>query len=189
MAKTPPAKPLTLFIILAVFVGVIVFYEAQLRGLRSQVKSLQEAMETVKKLPSVPQQSQPAKEPEQAYYPPVINAANNNKNTIQSVFSDEQSASDTESGIDKIKTRYEELLVTYLFLKKCGKTDATDYQQIMSALQKDIVRLRAPIRLQYDILTAAKGSYEGLYSRSDCAPSAVASTALQYGAYIKSLAK
>lgn len=131
------------------------------------------------------------------YYPPIIETNNQDeeavsdhstRNTIQDIFdAKKNTATDSRNSIDAIKTRYEELLVTYFLLQKCGKTTGSDYQLIISSLQKEIAASQAPIRLQYDTLTAAKGSYEELYSHNDCIKSDIESMVSQYDAYISSL--
>jgi hypothetical protein len=111
------------------------------------------------------------------------------ENMIQDIFGAETGSSDSKNTIDDIKSRYEELIVTYLIMEKCNIAKASDYQLIMAALQKEIIAAQAPVRLQYDILTAAKGSYEGLYSANDCQKPDFNAASLQYRAYIEKLSE
>lgn len=112
----------------------------------------------------------------------------NRENIIQDIFGTETDPSDLQNPIDDIKSRYEELIVTYMIMQKCNRAEASDYQLIMAALQKEIIAAQAPERLQYDILTAAKGSYEELYSGNDCQKPDIDAAAAQYKAYINNLA-
>lgn len=127
------------------------------------------------------------------YYPPLIvnNPENTSdtlaKNSIQDIFDIEKDATGSISTINDVKTRYEDLLVTYFILQKCGKTKESDYNLIIASLQKEIAALQAPIRFQYDTITAAKGSYDELYSNNDCEKSDLETTATQYNSYIATL--
>lgn len=109
------------------------------------------------------------------------------KNTMQDLFDSPKNPNVKENTIDKIKTRYEGILVNYLLLKKCGKTGTSDYQLITSAMQKELLSQSTPTRLKYDILTAAKGSYDEIYARSNCNDEEIMPTLQKYLAYIKSL--
>lgn len=110
-------------------------------------------------------------------------------NSIRSVFESGQNPTDSKSAIDNIKTRYEEILVTYFFLQKCGKTTDSDYRSIFFALQKEAANLQAPERLQYDILTAAKGSYDEVYAKNECTEANISPIYQQYNSYIQSLSE
>ncbi len=125
------------------------------------------------------------------YYPPLIvnttPADTATKNSIQDIFDIEKDATGSISTINDVKTRYEDLLVTYFILQKCGKTKESDYNLIIASLQKEIAALQAPIRFQYDTITAAKGSYDELYSNNDCEKSDLEATENQYNSYIATL--
>jgi len=129
------------------------------------------------------------------YYPPLIpdNQSNINtadsagRNNIADIFDIRKTPDNKVTTIDDIKTRYEDLLVTYFLMQKCGKASENDYNLIIASMQKEIVALQAPIRLQYDTLTAAKGSYEELYSNNDCAKSNLVDTETQFRSYINAL--
>lgn len=91
--------------------------------------------------------------------------------------------------LDKMKRRYEDILVIYFFLKRCGKADSTDYHIITSALSQEIASLNAPGRMQNDILTAAQGSYKEVYSNTRCDTEEMQKLYEQYITYIDVLSK
>ncbi|MEZ5691485.1 MAG: hypothetical protein R3D71_07465 [Rickettsiales bacterium] len=92
-----------------------------------------------------------------------------------------------KTSIDKVKIYYEELLVTHFFLKKCGKTNDDNYNLIFRALQKDLQSLNTSFDIQNDILTAAVGSYQELYSENECLPDTVNGIYKQYNEYMKDI--
>jgi hypothetical protein len=75
---------------------------------------------------------------------------------------------DAQSKLDTVKKRYEEILVTYMYLQRCKLSKPEDFHMILSAFSQELASLRGPARLQYDTLTAAKGSYEGVYAATPC---------------------
>lgn len=113
----------------------------------------------------------------------------NKESTVEDLFGVNNNIADSRVQIDNIKMRYEGLLVIHFFLRRCEKADDSDYDLIFRALQKEAAPLNAPERLQYDVLTAAKGTYEELYSKTNCTESNVDSTYAQYKNYLKSLAE
>jgi len=109
--------------------------------------------------------------------------------TVDDVYNPEKKASDAQSSMDDIKKRYEDILVIYMFLKKCNKAKDGDYNIILSSLGQEMASVNAPGRLQYDILTSAQGSYKELYSKSACNGSGITPLVGQYNEYIKVLSK
>lgn len=108
---------------------------------------------------------------------------------IESLYNPEDSTQGNQSAMDRIKKRYEDLFVNYMFLKKCGKSSEADYHIINSALSQEMASVNAPGRLQYDILTSAQGSYNEMYAQSDCdAPESEALLA-QYKDYIAAISR
>lgn len=85
-----------------------------------------------------------------------------------------------KSNVDALKTRYEDIFVSYMFLKKCGLSNPSDYQLISNALKQEMIALNAPSRLQYDILTAAQGSYREVYAKNNCNKSDTENTYTQF---------
>jgi len=107
--------------------------------------------------------------------------------TVDDVYNPEKKSNGNESAMDDIKKRYEDILVTYMFMKKCGKNGAGDYPVIISALAQEMASVNAPGRMQYDIITAAQGSYKEMYSQSPCDGQDIATLSRQYADYIKTL--
>ncbi len=172
------------------FFLLIANYDLQIRSLTNQLQELEEAQYIDK----ITDYNMPPEDK-----PDIVTSGINIiaqkiepspvKNSIQDVFGDDSNAHDTNSITDNIKHRYEELMVNYFLMDKCGKASNQDYQIIMSVLQKEIADAHVPARLKDDILTAAKGSYDELYSHSDCADPAIANLAAQYHNYISNLSK
>ncbi len=179
-------------VIIASFVTMFL-YELQIRNLKIQLQNSQEEIqiilanqEAAEKIP------QPTEDPQTSQNQQAAIPTSNKpleQNTIQDIFETSRNASDSKDTIDSIKSRYEEILVSYFFMQKCEKTKDSDYNLIFLALQKEIAPLQAPERLQYDILTAAKGSYDELYSKNDCLGENLESSSQQYQAYINSLSE
>ena len=70
--------------------------------------------------------------------------------------------------LDELKARYEELLVTFLYLHQCKEVTESDYEIIMQRLDAEMRALEASPSLRENILVAAKGSYNEIYSGSAC---------------------
>jgi hypothetical protein len=109
-------------------------------------------------------------------------------NPVESLYNPEESASGNQALLDGLKKRYEEILVTFFFLKKCNKINPTDFHVIVSALSQEMASINAPGRLEHDIVTAAQGSYKEMYSQTACNSQTIDSLYTQYSAYIASLA-
>lgn len=109
--------------------------------------------------------------------------------SVTNVYEPEQVAVGDQAVMDRIKKRYEDVLVTYFFLKKCGRAEITDFHIINSALSQEMASVNAPGRMQNDILTAAKGSYEEMYATSSCQGEGFNSLHTQYVDYISTLSR
>jgi hypothetical protein len=116
-------------------------------------------------------------------------ASNNNASTVQEIYNPEEMSSDKQSAMDSIKKRYETLLVNYLFLKKCGLINPQDYHAIISALAREMSSVNAPGRLEHDIMTAAKGSYDEMYAKSSCTDQETGQLHAQYNDYINAISQ
>lgn len=177
-----------LFGLIACCFLIIILYDGQLQDIREQLNTLQTKVNADKKIEgqALAQQTPTATTPEapSAQNTPA-NTTATTKSTITDLFGTDDA--DSNSAIDRLKNRYENTLVTYLFLTKCEKTTMEDYNLIMAELQKEMLGLNAPQRLQNDILTAAKGSYDEMYSKNSCEKEAVETTVKQYSKYISNL--
>lgn len=89
-------------------------------------------------------------------------------NELTNIFDEPNAHPDQAAKIDKIKTNFESLFVSYQYLSKCQLAEDIDYHLLNSALIHQLSSLNAPSRVQFDILTAAKGTYDEIYSRSPC---------------------
>jgi hypothetical protein len=116
-------------------------------------------------------------------------ASNNNAATVGDVYNPEEMSSDKQSAMDSIKKRYEVLLVNYLFLKKCGLINPQDYHAIISSLAREMSSVNAPGRLEHDIMTAAKGSYDEMYAKSNCNDQNTSQLHAQYSNYINAISQ
>ncbi len=188
-------RSVQLFLMMGFFFILTALYDWRVRDITEQLETLQDVISINSKIDSE-QQDEQNLDNRKNYYPPIIttddvdeenSSESTTKNTIQDIFGVKKSSYDSKNTIDSIKSRYEELLVTHFLMEKCQKTRDSDYKLIISALQKEITALQAPVRLQDDTLVAAKGSYEELYSQNDCLKSDLQATEDQYNAYISSL--
>lgn len=118
-----------------------------------------------------------------SYYPPTAQSG------IEALYSPENVASGSQAEVDRLKKQYEEILVNNMYLKKCGKAQPTDIHIIISALSQAMASVNAPGRLQYDILTSARGSYNEIYSKSACDTKEMVALNAQYRKYIDAISK
>lgn len=107
--------------------------------------------------------------------------------TVGQVFTGATPEAAVSDRLDEIKQRYESLFVNYLFLRRCGGAEATDYHVISSALLEELASLDGPSRMHADVLTAARGSYDEVYARIPCDPAKTQALAQQFRAYVDSL--
>lgn len=123
-----------------------------------------------------------------AYYPPVITPAKSASRAaaIDELYDPEQHNKSQQAALDNLKQRYENILITYFFLRRCKEAAPGDYHIIISSLASEMASINAPGRLEYDVVAAAEGSYREVYSRSACKDSQALST--QYTDFIKKLA-
>lgn len=96
----------------------------------------------------------------------------------------QEGAQDT---LDRIKERYEETLVNYFFLRQCNKAGDEEYRIIMGALQAQLQQRMAPASMVQNILLAAQGSYNEIYSRLPCDHKDVVSQEAQFRRYLEKL--
>ncbi len=176
-----------LLFIIIISIMVITFYSWRLTDTNNKLLQLQNNALITKTIETEQLENKNttalAPAPENTTNTTVAISKNSAQSTIEEVFNSDQKP-DINSAIDNIKRRYEELLVNYFFLQKCGKTTEKDYQIIFQSLQKEAIPLHAPERLQYDVLTAAKGSYDELYSKNECIAPNVESSYKQFNDYI-----
>lgn len=120
---------------------------------------------------------------------PVNLTATEGGQTLEDVYNPEKRGSDTTARLDEMKKRYEDVLVLYFFLQKCGRTTPAEYHTITAALAQEMASVNAPGRLQYDILTAAQGSYREMYSKSQCEGPSVNGLYTQYQDYVRTVSQ
>jgi len=109
--------------------------------------------------------------------------------SLEALYNPEDSTPGASAEMDRIKKRFEDMLVNYMFLRKCGQTAETDYHIITSALSQEMASINAPGRLQYDILTAAQGSFKEVYANSDCNAPETPALLAQYREYIATISR
>ncbi len=119
-------------------------------------------------------------EPAQAQVP----AVNSNSATIEALYNPEKSQTDSQSAMDDIKKRYEDILVIHYFLKKCNKIQPADFPTITNALTQEMAAVNAPARLQNDILSSSQSSYNEIYANSPCTGNGIGNLTTQYDNYI-----
>jgi hypothetical protein len=204
-------QTLQTWVALLLLAASIIYYDGKVRALEVTVQELAQsnlvnsstasalspAPATAKPAYYPPATAQPAAKPAAAQAPakpktlqplPTQNVSTAEvKTSIADIFGGSSRKNDPQNSIDALKRQYEELLVSYFFLKKCQKAGQKDYPLIINNLQKDMQRLQAPSRLQYDVLTAAQGSYKELYARNSCTQVNTESIAQEYAKYLQML--
>lgn len=81
-----------------------------------------------------------------------------------------------ESTLDALKSRYENALIGSYILHHCKRTAQGEMEVILRALREDIIQFQSnpenpPVdaqELYASIVTAAEGSYEMIYRKTDC---------------------
>lgn len=171
------ARSIQLFSVLGCLVLLVVMYDWQLSLSRSDIELLNNrVIEEKAELTNKIQQPLPSE-------PPQVT------NSMLDVYNADEADSSNSTATDILKRRYEEILVTYFFLKKCNIAQSTDYHVITSALSHEMASINAPGRLQNDILTAARGSYKEMYSQTRCDGSGMPALQAQYSDYITTITK
>jgi hypothetical protein len=201
MAHFAWSRTVQLLFAIACSILVIIIYDWQLGDTRTALASAQaneallnkelqkQAADATQQIATLTQQLTVAQTTAQAPAPiaTAIDDDTNRKPTLDDIYNPERSSSDAQSSMDAIKKRYEDILVTYFFLKKCNRVNDAEYNTITSALAQDMASVNAPGRMQYDILTAAKGSYNEIYAKSSCNDKSMATLYSQYLAFIRTL--
>jgi hypothetical protein len=197
-------RSLQLMAALAVASLVIIVYDWQLRNAREETASVEKLKVELDQLrtkpaaavekpvsPAAPAASAPAQQAAApAYYPPTAAAPQTQpQSKIENLYNPEQQGNDAQAALDRIKKRYEDILITYYFLRKCGRVQQTDFHIITSALSQEMASVNAPGRLQNDIVTAARGSYMEMYSASSCEGQGITALYTQYINYVNTLSK
>ena len=104
--------------------------------------------------------------------------------SVEDIYNPEKSHTDTQSGMDEIKKRYEDIFVIYMFLQKCGKINSEDYGIIINGLTHEMASLNAPPNLQSNIISAAQDAYKEVYAQSPCEGEGMDTLRSQYNNYI-----
>jgi hypothetical protein len=107
------------------------------------------------------------------------------KNTVSGLpFSDitafnEQNGK-REAYIDWLKERYESWLITYYYLQKCRAVTTADFDVIHKAMERDLQAAHANETVLGNILMAANGSFEEMYSSIPCDAAHISTTKSGY---------
>ncbi|MFO0389891.1 MAG: hypothetical protein ACK502_09285 [Alphaproteobacteria bacterium] len=196
------SRSIQLLLALACGTLIIVFYSIKLDSAQEKIRELSIRKPIANNQPlsvATPSTQKPA------YYPPasttqaaqtapqvvapatapVQPAAPN----VQDIYTPSSTEGDSQSTMDSLKQRYEDMLVIHFFLDRCGKIDKNDYYIIMAALSQDMASVNAPGRMQHDVLTAAQGSYNEMYAKSPCDSVDLSALISQYKAYIEALSQ
>ncbi len=90
-----------------------------------------------------------------------------------------------ELSMDAIKEKYEELFVSYYYLKRCGVIDKRDFHLMNAALIYELTELNAPAGIRKNILTAARGTHDELYAEASCDAETVGPMQEQIRSYVR----
>jgi hypothetical protein len=90
--------------------------------------------------------------------------------------------------LDWLKQRYENWLITYYYLQKCGMADKADFDLIRSSLHKELANLHTETgTIEDNILLAANGSYSELYAAASCTDERIKITKSSYDVYMQQM--
>ncbi len=78
-------------------------------------------------------------------------------------FTEEQ-----ETAFDQLKAKYEDLFVSYYYLKRCKATTPTEFHLLNAGLVMELTDLNAPAGVRKNILSAAKGAHDEKYGKEPC---------------------
>lgn len=92
----------------------------------------------------------------------------------------DQPADNPEEKLDTLKQRYEDLLISFFLLDRCGQTAPQDIELINNYMTKELAAAGAAPSLREGIFSAAQGSYESVYSDTPCQPKFIDPTLKQY---------
>lgn len=106
---------------------------------------------------------------------------------VGELYAPGQHSQEMPAQLDQLKQRYEAMFVTHFYLLRCGEAQREEFHIINSGLMQELASYNAQSRLQYDILTAARGSYDEIYARTPCTPQNVGTLSANYKAYIQTL--
>lgn len=107
---------------------------------------------------------------------------------MQEVYAPQQGVG-VQSEIDRVKQAYEDILVTFYFLQKCDRAKEEDYLTIYHALSGELRSLGAHTQVESDVMTAAKGSYQEIYSKISCISQDLNYIESHFNAYTQTLAQ
>ncbi len=92
-----------------------------------------------------------------------------------------------EEKLDRLKQRYEDMLVSYYFLQRCQHAFPQELEVINKALYSELRILGGDETLHQGIFSAARGSYESVYSDTPCEAKYVDKTLKEYNKMINQL--
>ncbi len=98
-------------------------------------------------------------------------------------FSEENAQS--QSHMDRLKQKYEQLLVTYYILEKCTYASVEQFQSIQDLILNDLRTSGGEVEILTKIVDASKGLYDEMYSRTDCKDPRMLQTKQQFDANLQ----
>lgn len=180
------SRSVQLLLVLAAGSLLIMAYDWQLGNARSEISALEESNQRLEATARKPLPAPaPAAVAEAPAAPVVLAPAPVAQTPIEQLYAPDAA----QARFDDIKKRYEDILVTHMFLNRCGKVEAGDYAVIASAMRQEIIAANAPdaAKLQVNIMSAATGSYNEIYRTSLCDDKSMDSLVAQYKAYLDAL--
>ena len=91
-----------------------------------------------------------------------------------------------EIEVDKVKTYYEDAYVSYYYLYRCKAAGPEDNVTLYRALVQSLESLAA-IDSAPQIMSAARGSFEVIYSRANCEEETLAPVKARFEAFMQSI--
>ena len=185
---------LILFLSITAFaVGLAVYYHQQNRALSESLSASEQEKAQLQQQyqQSLDMQQQLVSELEALPQPsaPVTLDTADIRSGIEQLYNPEEQSSEKGAKLDALKKRFENILVLHFYLRECKKTGNDDFFIIMASLGQEMASFNAPGRLQYDIITAAQGTYREVYAKSDCNQPQNEALLKQYSDYITALSQ
>jgi hypothetical protein len=89
--------------------------------------------------------------------------------------------------LDRLKRRYEEILINAMILKKCGLARGDEMAVISGNYLKELASIDPQVDMYPQILSAASGSYEALYAEVECTEESILQLLTDYQQFMEAM--
>jgi hypothetical protein len=99
-----------------------------------------------------------------------------------------QTLDDAVRNVEKIKSSYEDALVSYLILRRCQLVEKKEYETLYAAMHRALHFASDRDAITKGVLSAATGTYQSLYSDLDCSSEMMRNTKTHFALFLKQVA-